>query len=173
MLCVRACLLIKRPRTSEHGSVFRFIGAPRALEAYISPYQRTLIALCMSEQIHVHTSIHKASLMHTMCPPSPIFLFSIIHKNVAAHMGLTQTHVYTHHSLYVALGDINNFYSRRGVHTPNMHLKQTVTPLLLRRYTHTVTKLFPEGLSHTCQYNRGTACILDCHIVTLRRIELP
>lgn len=71
---VRARVLIKRPHISEHGSVFRFIGAPRALEAYISSYQKTLITPSMSEQIHVHTSIHKASLTHSMCPPSPVFL---------------------------------------------------------------------------------------------------
>lgn len=71
---MRVCALIKTPHTSEHGSGCRFIGAPRALDAYISPYQRTLIAPSMSEQIHVRTSIHKASLVHTVCPPCPIFL---------------------------------------------------------------------------------------------------
>ncbi len=62
---VRVHVLIKRPHTSEHGSVFRFVGAPRALDAYISPYQRTLIVPSMSEQIHVRT-IHKASLTHSV-----------------------------------------------------------------------------------------------------------
>lgn len=97
-ICV--CMLIKRPHTSERGSVCRFIGA---LDACISPYQRTLIAPSMSEQIHVCTSIHKASLTHTMCPPSLTSLPVVIHN-----MGLTQTHVYTHFPLY-RTGDINNF----------------------------------------------------------------
>lgn len=145
MLFVRAhaCVLIKRPHTSERGSVCRFIGAPRPLDAYFSPYQRTLIAPSMLEQIHVRTNIHKAFLMHTMFPPSPIFCSSIIHKNVAAQMGLTKTHVYTHYSFYIALGDMNNFYSSRGINTCGMHVKQTATPLHLRRYAHT-HKAFPR-----------------------------
>lgn len=127
--------LIKRPHTSERGSVCRFIGAPRAYDAYISPYQRTLIAPSMSEQIHVHTSIHKTSPTHSTCPLSTIFLLVLF---------IWTWKTYTHHSLYTALGDLNNLHFTRRIHNHIMHVKQTVTPLLHRRYTHT-HKAFPRG----------------------------
>lgn len=53
-------------------------------------------------------------------------------------MGLTQTHVYTHRSRYIALGDINKLHSCRRVHTHNMNVDQTATLLLLRRDTDTL-----------------------------------
>lgn len=165
MLCMRVlCVLIKRPHTSECASVCRFSGAPTALDAYISPYQRTLIAPSMSEQIHAHTSIHKASLTHM--PSISSLSSSIIHKNVAVPMGPTQTHVHSHVYLYIALVDINDFSLAK-------ECTLMACTFAFRRYTYKLTKLFPEGLSHTCQYNRGTAWILDYHIVTLKRIELP
>ncbi len=130
MLRVRApaCVAIKRPHTTERRSVFKFFGAPRALEAYISPNQRALIALSMSEQIHVHTSIHEASHTHSKPTPSPIFLL-LLSTRMWLHIWDSLIHVYTHIS-----GDINNFRSCRGAHTHNMHVKQTVTPSPLQSF---------------------------------------
>lgn len=74
-VCVCVHMLIRRPHTIEHCPVFSFTEAPKALEAYISPYQRTLIAPRMSAQIHVHTSIHEAHLMHLVCALRLLFIF--------------------------------------------------------------------------------------------------
>lgn len=88
-LCVCVCLLIKRPHTSECGSLCEFIGAPKALDAYISPYQRTLIAPSMSEQIDVHTSVHKASSL-TLGALALLFVF--FHYSQEFHCALRESH---------------------------------------------------------------------------------
>lgn len=67
--------------------------------------------------------------MHSMCPPSPTFLL-LLFTRMCLHMWDS------HHFLYIALGDINNFHSSIRAHSRTMHVKQTVTPLLLRWYTH-------------------------------------
>lgn len=74
-LRVRVCAPIRGPHTpASTDQCSDSLEHPELLEAYISPYQRTLITPSMSEQIHVHTSIHKAPLTHSVCPPSPTFL---------------------------------------------------------------------------------------------------
>lgn len=120
--------------TKERESVCRVIGATRACDANISPYQRTLIAPSMSEQIHVQKSIHKASPTQSRCPLCEIFLLVLFTKMRLAHII----------PFIITLGDINNLHFSRRIHSRGIHAKQTVTTLLHRRYTH-IHKAFPTG----------------------------
>lgn len=166
-LFVCMCVLIKRLHTSDCGSVCRFIGATGAFNAYIPSYQRLLIAPSVSEQKHVCTSIHKASFMHSLCPPCPIFFFYYLKE-----CGCTQTHVYTGNILYIASGDINNLNSGREIHDHGIHVKQTVTPLLLRQNTHT-HKAFPRRAVKHIPVHRGTAWILTVILLHWRGLSCP
>lgn len=150
---LRVCVLIKSPYTSDCESVCRLIGATGAFNAYISSYQRLLIAPSVSEQIHVYTSIDKALFTHSLCPPCPIFFFYYLKE-----CGCAQTHVYTCNILYIASGDINNFHSSREIHDHGIHVKQTVTPLLLRQNTH-AHKVFPRRAVKNIPVHRGTATL--------------
>lgn len=161
------CVLIKRPHTTDYGSVCRFIGATGAFNAYVSSYQRLLIAHSVSEQIHVCTSIHKASFTHTLCPLCPIFFFYY-----SKECGCTQTHVYTGNILYIASGDINNFHSSREIHDRDIHVKQTVTPLLLRQNTHT-HKAFPRRAVKHILVHRGVAWILTVILLHWGGLSCP
>lgn len=113
-------------------------------------------------KIHERTSIRKASLTQTMRTPSTI-LCSIIRKNVPAHMGLTQTHVYAHNSLYIALGDSNNLHCSRGINT-RWHVCRTDCDTFASKsiYTHS-QKLSLKGC------HRHASTILLCW----RRLSCP
>lgn len=138
-LRVRVCALIRGPHTpASTDQCSESLEHPELLEACTSPYQRTLITPSMSEQIHVHTSIHKAPLTHSVCPLSSTFLLPLFAR-IWLHTWDPPRHMYAH-----ITGDINNFHSSREVHTRNPHVKRTVTPSLLRRYAHTLTKPFPR-----------------------------
>lgn len=75
--------------------------------------------------------IHKASLMQTMCPPSAIFLL-LLFTRMRLHMWDSLRHMYTHIISSILHWHKQLFYS---CFTRNMHVKQTVTPLLPRQYT--------------------------------------
>lgn len=160
--CVCVCALIKRPHTTERGWVCRFSGAPRALDAYISPCQRTLIAPSMSEQIHVCTSIHKASLTHTLCPPSPIFFLLPLFTRMWPHIWDSLRHMYTHthNSLYVAFSDINDFHSSGGWNTHPRHACETdCDTFCFLGDMHTLVKLVPRGpVTHMPVQQRHSLC---------------
>lgn len=94
--------------------------------------------------------IHKASLMQTMCPPSAIFLL-LLFRRMRLHMWDSLRHMYTHIISSMLHWHKQLFYS---CFTRNMHVKQTVTPLLLRQYTR--IKAFPRrAVTNMPQCNRA------------------
>lgn len=133
-VCVHACVCADNVDT--HRRVFRFTGAPRALETHIAAYQRTLIAPSKSQQIDVHKSIHKASLTHSLCPsilclPSPQECVCTCGTHPdSCTLTLTHTHIISSVSHSVTQ---TAFDSSTGSPSRTMHVKQTVTPALQRR----------------------------------------
>lgn len=98
---------------------------------------------------HMYTGIHITCLLSSLYPTVLLLNLTRIWLYIEYRIPM-DTRILTSF-LYIVLGHISR---------------------LLCVYCH-LQKIFTEKLSLTCQCNRGTAWTLDCHVVTLKRIELP
>lgn len=139
---------------------------------------KLMLCVCVCVQrSHISVEFHSSTQCALMLTSRSIKRYWLLPACHSGYMWAQAFRKLTSHQVCA----LDHLFFCVAAYTPwdlHRYMKVLICPLctwhhMQRRVYLSSQSLFPDALSHIRWFNRSTAWILDCHIVLLKRIELP